>query len=49
MYEEDKDRIYTDPSTGDPDPVPGALQLVFCDFGTPLEKGSRISQTPVSQ
>ncbi|MFJ4230029.1 helicase-related protein, partial [Paenarthrobacter nicotinovorans] len=38
VYEEHKDRIYTDPSTGEPDPVPGALQLVFCDFGTPSEK-----------
>ncbi|MFF1831123.1 helicase-related protein [Paenarthrobacter sp. NPDC058040] len=38
VYEEYKDRLYTDPSTGEPDPVPGALQLVFCDFGTPSEK-----------
>ncbi|MET3952838.1 helicase-related protein [Arthrobacter sp. UYEF36] len=38
VYEEHKDRIYTDPKTGEPDPVPGALQLVFCDFGTPSEK-----------
>ncbi|MET3920793.1 helicase-related protein [Arthrobacter sp. UYEF20] len=41
VYEEHKDRIYTDPAnrrTGEPDPVPGALQLVFCDFGTPSEK-----------
>ena len=38
VYEEHKDRIYTDPSTGEPVPVPGALQLVFCDFGTPSEK-----------
>ncbi|MCF3138769.1 hypothetical protein LRQ04_05815 [Paenarthrobacter sp. AR 02] len=38
VYEEFKDRIYTDPSTGEPDPVPGALQLVFCAFGTPSEK-----------
>jgi hypothetical protein len=34
VYEEHKDRIYTDPGTGEPEPVPGALQLVFCDFGT---------------
>jgi len=38
VYEEHKDRIYTDPKTGEPDPVPGALQLVFCDFGTPSER-----------
>ncbi|BCW42732.1 hypothetical protein StoSoilB3_42670 (plasmid) [Arthrobacter sp. StoSoilB3] len=38
VYEEHKDRIYTDPSTGEPEPAPGALQLVFCDFGTPSEK-----------
>ncbi|WP_314324281.1 helicase-related protein [Paenarthrobacter ilicis] len=38
VYEEHKGRIYTDPSTGEPEPVPGALQLVFCDFGTPSEK-----------
>lgn len=38
VYEEHKDRIYTDPKTGEPDPVPGALQLVFCDFGTPSDR-----------
>jgi hypothetical protein len=38
VYEEQKDRIYTDPKTGEPDPVPGALQLVFCDFGTPSDR-----------
>ncbi|QSZ52756.1 hypothetical protein RI444_18385 [Paenarthrobacter sp. AT5] len=38
VYEEHKDRIYTDPSTGELDPAPGALRLVFCDFGTPSEK-----------
>lgn len=38
VYEEHKDRIYTDPKTGEPDPMPGALQLVFCDFGTPSDR-----------
>ena len=38
VYEEHKDRTYTDPKTGEPDPVPGALQLVFCDFGTPSDR-----------
>lgn len=38
VYEEHKDRVYTDPKTGEPDPVPGALQLVFCDFGTPSDR-----------
>ena len=38
VYEEHKDRIYIDPKTGEPDPVPGALQLVFCDFGTPSDR-----------
>ncbi|WP_240987098.1 helicase-related protein [Arthrobacter sp. Soil736] len=38
VYAEHKDRIYTDPTTGEPEPVPGALQLVFCDFGTPSER-----------
>jgi hypothetical protein len=38
VYQENKDWIYTDPSTGQPDPVPGALQIVFCDLGTPSER-----------
>lgn len=29
------DNRYTDTRTGDPSPIPGALQLVFCDLGTP--------------
>uniref|UniRef100_UPI003899C835 helicase-related protein n=1 Tax=Pigmentiphaga litoralis TaxID=516702 RepID=UPI003899C835 len=35
VYAENKDAVYTDPATGKPDPVPGALQIVFCDQGTP--------------
>ncbi|MEG9250329.1 helicase-related protein [Arthrobacter sp. Soc17.1.1.1] len=38
VYEENKNRIYTDPATGEPHPTPGALQLVFCDLGTPSDK-----------
>lgn len=38
VYEEHKDRIYTDPATGGPHATPGALQIVFCDLGTPSEK-----------
>ena len=38
VYEENKDRIFTDPKTGDPHPTPGALQIVFCDLGTPSDK-----------
>ncbi|EMY32805.1 putative helicase [Arthrobacter crystallopoietes BAB-32] len=37
VYAENKDRIYTDPATGEPSPTPGALQIVFCDFGTPSD------------
>ncbi|MEG9250171.1 helicase-related protein [Arthrobacter sp. Soc17.1.1.1] len=35
VYEENKDRIYDDPATKEPHPTPGALQIVFCDLGTP--------------
>ncbi|MBO0910110.1 helicase [Arthrobacter sp. zg-ZUI122] len=38
VYEDNKERIYTDPKTGDPHPTPGALQIVFCDLGTPSDK-----------
>ncbi len=38
VYEEHKDRIYIDPKTGEPDPMPGAMQLVFCDFGPPSDR-----------
>ena len=34
-YTEHRDNTYLDPVTGDPSPLPGALQLVFCDLGTP--------------
>ena len=38
VYEQHKDRIYTDTATGEPDLLPGALQLVFCDYGTPSDR-----------
>ncbi|MHA7146436.1 helicase-related protein [Arthrobacter sp. TmT3-37] len=38
VYEENKDRIYIDPDTKEPHPTPGALQIVFCDLGTPSDK-----------
>ncbi|MUK02969.1 helicase [Vibrio cholerae] len=38
VYEENKDRIYNDVDTGEPHPTPGALQIVFCDLGTPSAK-----------
>lgn len=34
-WEATKDLRYTDPVTGEPSPIPGALQIVFCDLGTP--------------
>lgn len=37
VYEDTKDRTFNDPKTGDPHPAPGALQIVFCDLGTPSE------------
>ena len=38
VYEENKDRVYNDVDTGEPHPTPGALQIVFCDLGTPSDK-----------
>ena len=35
VYEKNKDRIYEKPGTGEDHPTPGALQIVFCDLGTP--------------
>ncbi|HEU5002562.1 MAG TPA: SNF2-related protein [Actinomycetota bacterium] len=34
LYEETKQRVYAGP-TGEPSSRPGALQVVFCDLGTP--------------
>lgn len=35
VYEQNKDRVYMDPDTKEDHPTPGALQIVFCDLGTP--------------
>ncbi|RMI13224.1 helicase [Cellulomonas triticagri] len=35
IWSTNRDRVYADPTTGDQAPVPGALQIVFCDLGTP--------------
>lgn len=35
VYEKTKDRVFLDPSTKEDHPTPGALQIVFCDLGTP--------------
>jgi hypothetical protein len=35
IYHHTKTNTYRDPVTGLPHPVPGALQLVFCDLSTP--------------
>ena len=35
VHDRNKDRIYQDPDTGEDHPTPGALQIVFCDLGTP--------------
>lgn len=35
VYEKTKDRIFMDPATKEDHPTPGALQIVFCDLGTP--------------
>lgn len=35
VYVQNKDRIYVDPDTKEDHPTPGALQIVFCDLGTP--------------
>jgi N12 class adenine-specific DNA methylase len=35
IYQQHRDSTYLDPDTGEPSSVPGALQIVFCDLGTP--------------
>lgn len=40
IYHATKDNTYLDKSTGEPSPNKGALQLVFCDLGTPGKPGS---------
>lgn len=35
IWAENRHNVYLDPTTGEESPVRGALQLVFCDLGTP--------------
>jgi N12 class adenine-specific DNA methylase/predicted RNA methylase len=42
MYHDHLDRVYTGPD-GQPQPTTGALQMVFCDLGTPSDKPDRFS------
>ncbi|WJZ68603.1 helicase-related protein [Kocuria rosea] len=37
VYEEHRNDVFGDPSTGEEHPTRGALQIVFCDLGTPSE------------
>lgn len=39
IYQETKDNVYTD-DTGETSTIPGALQIVFCDQGTPKPGGA---------
>jgi N12 class adenine-specific DNA methylase/predicted ABC-type ATPase len=35
VHEANKDKVYTNPKTGEADEIPGAFQIVFMDMGTP--------------
>jgi N12 class adenine-specific DNA methylase len=37
IWREHRDRPYNDPDTDERSPTPGALQIVFCDLGTPRD------------
>jgi len=37
LWQHTKQLTYTDPDSGQPSPIPGALQIVFCDLSTPGE------------
>ncbi|MGO9954738.1 MAG: helicase-related protein [Solirubrobacteraceae bacterium] len=37
IWREYRDQPYNDPDTGERSPTPGALQIVFCDLGTPRD------------
>ncbi|MFC0039581.1 UvrD-helicase domain-containing protein [Actinomadura rayongensis] len=41
IYQEHQNAVYKDLVTGEPLPVPGALQLVFADLGTPSPEARR--------
>ncbi|MFT4188532.1 MAG: helicase [Aeromicrobium sp.] len=34
-WQRTRDNVYTDPDTGEPEPTPGGLQIVFSDLGMP--------------
>ncbi len=38
LWSEHRDHVYRDPESSNPSPLPGALQIVFCDLGTPREE-----------
>lgn len=40
IWERTRDREYSNPETGEPSPIKGALQLVFSDYGTPNADGT---------
>jgi len=42
VWEEHRDTVYTD-DTGAPQPLPGGLQIIFCDRSTPHQKDGRWS------
>lgn len=37
VHQEHRDDVFLDPATGEEHPTTGALQIVFCDLGTPSE------------
>lgn len=39
IWAENADNTYLDPDTGETSPIPGALQIVFCDLSTPNPDG----------
>lgn len=38
VWEQTRHLTYTEPGTGEVSPIPGGLQLVFCDLGTPSQR-----------
>lgn len=39
IWQENKGNVYTDPKTEEVDPIPGGMQIVFLDMGTPGAEG----------
>lgn len=48
VYEEHKDRIYTDPKTGEPDPVPGPCSWSSATSAHPLTGGTSTASSRTS-